>query len=73
MDADQLKQVYLTLSSPPCDHAILESGFEYIPADPDAPEPALSGEDEDRLERMCKEMADDADVEAIWTLRGRYG
>ncbi|KAG9014003.1 hypothetical protein FRB94_000200 [Tulasnella sp. JGI-2019a] len=73
VDPEQLKSVSLALSSSPCDHAILEIGFEYIPADPDAPELTLSDEDEDRLEIMCKEMADDPDIEAIWTLRGRYG
>lgn len=69
---DHLRSVSVALSSPPCDHAILETGLEYVPADPDAPEPSLSEDDERRLEVLCNEMSEDPDVEAIWTLRGRY-
>lgn len=72
VDPEQLKSVSLALSSPPCEYAILESGFEYVPADPDAPPPELSEEDETRLDTLCKELAEDPDVEALWTLRGRY-
>lgn len=72
VDPEHLRSVSLALSSPPCEHAILETGFEYVPADPDAPQPELCELDEAKLETLCKELAEDPDVEAIWTLQGKY-
>ncbi|KAG8905988.1 hypothetical protein FRB99_007845 [Tulasnella sp. 403] len=71
-EPSDLKSVSLALVSPPCEHIILESGFEYVPADADAPEPELSEEEETKLERLCRELCEDPDVDQIWTLRGRY-
>lgn len=66
-----------------CDHVILESGFEYIPANPDAPGSTVSEEDEDRLETLYREMpmlkpyglcgVVTADVVMFWVfLRSRF-
>lgn len=67
-----LSAVQTALSSAPQDHIILESGFEYIPADPDAPLPELNNEDEEQVAKMCKALSEDPDVDVVWTLRGRW-
>ncbi|KAG8893959.1 hypothetical protein FRC01_013248, partial [Tulasnella sp. 417] len=67
-----LSAVQTSLSSPPQEHIILESGFEYIPADLDAPLPELNQEDEEQVEKLCKALSEDPDVDVVWTLRGRW-
>ncbi|KAG8989752.1 hypothetical protein FRB90_002086 [Tulasnella sp. 427] len=67
-----LSSVQISLSSAPQDHIILESGFEYVPADPDAPSPELNKDDEEQLEKLCKALGEDPDVDVVWTLRGRW-
>lgn len=56
----------------PLKHTILDSGLEYVPADPDTPPADLSDDDEAALEKLCAQLSEDPDVDAIWTLRGKY-
>ncbi|KAG8960610.1 hypothetical protein FRC05_006718 [Tulasnella sp. 425] len=67
-----LSAVQTALTSSPQEHIILESGFEYIPADPEAPLPELNKEDEEQVEKLCKALSEDPDVDVVWTLRGRW-
>lgn len=71
-DPSDISTVSLALASPPRDHVILESGFAYVPADPDAPPPTLPEDEEERLDALCRQLAEDPDVEAVWTLSGQY-
>ncbi|KAG8939121.1 hypothetical protein FRC04_006955 [Tulasnella sp. 424] len=67
-----LSAVQTALTSSPQEHIVLESGFEYIPADPEAPLPELNKEDEEQVEKLCKALSEDPDVDVVWTLRGRW-
>ncbi|KAG8938167.1 hypothetical protein FRC04_009320 [Tulasnella sp. 424] len=68
-----LSAVQTALTSSPQEHIILESGFEYVPADPEAPLPELNKEDEEQVEELCKALSEDPfTLDVVWTLRGRW-
>ncbi len=71
-DPSSLSSVADLLTASTSEHILPESGFAYVPMDTQPETSTLSKEDEEQLDVLCRRLCEDPDVDAIWTLQGRY-